>query len=271
MFACGNVVYEYDGTLDGFFCCVFESFQKKETPLGIHPLYAPQLTLGSVRSIHTDLKKARRVRRGVCQKLSREALRLMENVYLSFLEQKELYMLQFLQQGFSSGTDILRRLADDAVSTLLKAQQHLLNESHRYKQFIRFSASGQIMASVIRPRNQVLPLIAPHFIDRYSGEAFLIYDATHGMALVYRPGQAAIVPVDSFVMEAPDEEEQLYRDLWCEYYDTIAMKERYNPKCRMTHMPKRYWDVMTEFCHRRKQRANNSDADNQSNALFKMV
>ena len=57
MFACGNVVYEYDGTLDGFFCCVFESFQKKETPLGIHPLYAPQLTLGSVRSIHTDLKR----------------------------------------------------------------------------------------------------------------------------------------------------------------------------------------------------------------------
>ena len=25
MFAGGDVVYEYDGTLDGFFCCVFES------------------------------------------------------------------------------------------------------------------------------------------------------------------------------------------------------------------------------------------------------
>ena len=37
-----------------------------------------------------------------------------------------------------------------------------------------------MLASRIRPRNQVLPLIAPHFTDRYSGEAFLIYDATHG-------------------------------------------------------------------------------------------
>lgn len=274
MFACGNVTYEYDGTLDGFFCCVFESFQKKETPLGIHAMHAPQLTLGPVRSIHTDLKKAGRVRRGICQKLSREALWLVENVYLSFLEQKELYMLQFLQQGFSIGADILRCLTDDTVSILLKAQRHLLNESHKYKQFIRFSASGQVLASIIRPRNQVLPLIAPHFTDRYSGEAFLIYDATHGMALVYRPGQSAIVPVDFFVMEAPDKEEQLYHDLWCEYYDAIAIKERYNPKCRMAHMPKRYWDVMTEFCNRRKpdfskQGAKNSGAGNQTNALSK--
>ena len=28
---------------------------------------------------------------------------------------------------------------------------------------------------------------------------------------------------------------------------TIAIEDRYNPKCRMTHMPKRYWENMTEF------------------------
>lgn len=82
----------------------------------------------------------------------------------------------------------------------------------------------------------------------------MIYDATHGMALVSRPGRSAIVPVDSFVLENPDEEEQMYRDLWCEYYDAIAIEGRYNPKCRMSHMPKRYWDVMTEFCRSDKSK-----------------
>ena len=39
--------------------------------------------------------------------------------------------------------------------------------------------------------------------------------------------------------------------------DAIAIKERYNPRCRMGHMPKRYWANMTEFweerCAERKE------------------
>ena len=38
-----------------------------------------------------------------------------------------------------------------------------------------------------------------------------------------------------------------YRKLWRSFYDTIAIEGRYNPKCRLTHMPKRYWNMMTEF------------------------
>ena len=48
-------------------------------------------------------------------------------------------------------------------------------------------------------------------------------------------------------MAAPDQAELDYRRLWRRFYDTIAIEERRNPKCRMTHMPKRYWNTMTEF------------------------
>ena len=248
MFARTDLTYEYDGTLEGLWCCVFESFERKETPAAVRPFDAPQMTLAPVRRIETDLGRAARVRRAVPRRLSPEALELLEHVFLTHLEDKELHTLRFLQEGFAVGPSILRRLTDDTVSALIKAQRFLLNESHRYKQFIRFSVSGGVLSSVIRPKNRVLPLIAPHFTDRFPEEAFLIYDATHGMALVYRPGRTAIVPVDSFVMEAPDAEERSYRTLWREYYDVIAVEGRYNPKCRMSHMPKRYWDQMTEFC-----------------------
>lgn len=249
MFECGRVIYAYDGTFDGFLCCVFYSFAKKETPLNIRREDTPQFTLDPIESIVTDPQKAARVRQSIPKKMSREALRLVENVFLTFLEDKELHLLKFLQLGFEMGPHVMRHLTHDTVATLNKAERHLLNEGHRYKQFIRFSVSKNVLVSVIKPLNQVLPVIAPHFIDRYPEESFLIYDAVHGMALVYRPGQWGIIPVDSFVMNEPDEEELMYRDLWCDYYDAIAIEERYNPKCRMNHMPKRYWDVMTEFCH----------------------
>ena len=30
-------------------------------------------------------------------------------------------------------------------------------------------------------------------------------------------------------------------------YQTIAIPARHNPKCRMSHMPKRYWDNLPEM------------------------
>lgn len=78
-------------------------------------------------------------------------------------------------------------------------------------------------------------------------EVFLLYDRNHREALVHRPGQWAIVPMESFRMAAPSAEEAQYRRLWKRFYDTIEIKERRNPRLRMSNMPKRYWETMTEF------------------------
>ena len=48
-------------------------------------------------------------------------------------------------------------------------------------------------------------------------------------------------------MAAPDETEAQYRRLWRRFYDTIAIRERENPRLRMSHMPKRFWGTLTEF------------------------
>ena len=48
-------------------------------------------------------------------------------------------------------------------------------------------------------------------------------------------------------MAAPSAAEAQYRRLWKRFYDTIEIEARRNPKLRMSKMPKRYWDTMTEF------------------------
>ena len=60
-------------------------------------------------------------------------------------------------------------------------------------------------------------------------------------------GQDAIIPLENFTLEHPNETEQQFRALWKRFYHTIGIEGRFNPKCRMTHMPKRYWENMTEF------------------------
>ena len=242
-----NVIYHYDGSFDGLLCCVFESYDKKEIPIDILLPDSPQMMLLPVKNIPTDLSKAKRVLKSIPSKMGYTALDFVRHAFLTCFAQKELYILLFLRLGYRHGCAVMQMLSDDVVHTVVKAVRHLDRESHLFKGFIRFSVFNHILVAQIEPKNYVLPLLLQHFCERYPEERFLIYDKTHGMALVYQPYQSAIIPIDELQLPEPDLEEQKFRDLWQVFYDTIEIKGRHNPKCRMNLMPKRYWKYMTEF------------------------
>ena len=133
------------------------------------------------------------------------------------------------------------------VDRVRRAVQHLEQEAHLFTGFVRFSELDGVLAGEITPKNRVLPLLRPHFCGRLPQERFLLYDKTHREALVHMPGKWAILPAEDFQMGPAGEEELRYRAMWRKFYDTIAIEGRYNPRCRMTQMPKRYWGDMTEF------------------------
>jgi len=242
-----NLIYHYDGSFDGLLCCVFESYDKKEIPLDIILMDAPQTMLFPTKEIKTDSPKANRVLASIPTKMGPQALDFVRHAFLTCYTQKELYILLFLRLGYRYGPSVMGMLTDNIVNTLFKAVKHLNNESHLLKGFVRFSVANNALVAEIEPKNYVLPLLTEHFCQRFPEERFLIYDKTHGMALVYKPYQSAVIPIDALEMPEPDEKEQSFRELWRLFYDTIEVQGRFNPKCRMTHMPKRYWKYMTEF------------------------
>lgn len=242
-----QVCYDYDGTFGGFLTCVFESYQHREEAACFTAPEEDRLTLWPVRRVETDREKAERVYRSIPKKISPEACRLVTHAFLTCLSERELHIYRFLRLGYQRGRAVTRDLTDDRVHILQKAVQHLGGEAHLLKGFLRFSDQQGVLIAEIEPKNRVLPLLRPHFCARYSGEQFLIYDRTHREALVWKPGQWAIVPMDGFAPAPPGQEELTYRRLWRRFYDTIAIGARYNPRCRMTNMPKRYWNTMTEF------------------------
>lgn len=248
-----ELTYRYDGSFDGLLCCVFESYEQKELPLDIVSSSTSHALFFAVKDIPTDLTKAKRVLASIPIKIGDQALDFIRHAFLTCLEQKELYILLFLRLGFQRGPDVMNMLTNNTVHTLYKAVRHLDRESHLFKGFLRFSIFNNILVGEIEPKNYVLPLLTEHFCERFPEECFLIYDKTHGMGLAYQPYQSAVIPIDTLELPQIDEEEQAFQRLWQVFYDTIEIKARHNPKCRMNLMPKRYWKYMTEF----KQRQTN--------------
>ncbi len=153
---------------------------------------------------------------------------------------KELAIYRFAAKLYREGKPLLQRLSDETYHPLLRAVRQLNGELEQYRGFVRFSDIGGVLAAEIEPKNRVLPLLRGHFCQRCHDETFFLYDRTHREALFYADGHSAIVPLEEFVMAPPDEAEKRYRRLWRCFYDTIAIRERENPKLRMSHMPKRF-------------------------------
>lgn len=85
-----DVVYLYDGSFEGFLCCVFESFAQHEIPFAVWTPQRETATLYPVRDIETDSARAQRVFSALGRKLGRETEYLVSRDFLSGQEDKEL-------------------------------------------------------------------------------------------------------------------------------------------------------------------------------------
>lgn len=241
-----EVIYEYDGSFDGLLCCIYESYTQKELPTAICHSGELELSLYEVRAIPTNAAHARRVYEGF-RRFSPWVGSFLHRAYLTCLPEKELAIYRFAARLYREGKPLLQRLSDDTYHPLLRAVRQLGGEVEQYRGFVRFSDVGGVLAAEIAPKNRVLPLLRAHFCQRCRNETFFLYDRTHREALFHSGGASAILPLEDFVMASPDAAEADYRRLWRCFYDTVAIRERENPRLRMTHMPKRYWPLMTEF------------------------
>lgn len=241
-----EVIYLYDGSFEGFLCCIFDSYANREVPSDIAPEESVPPTLFQTRLIATDKAHADRVARKVAL-LSGEAAALLRRGFLTCLPHREIRLYRLTAKLLREGPGFLRNLADETLLPVLKAVRHMEGEAQLLRGFVRFSDYSGILGGEIEPKNRVLPLLRSHFCSRFPNERFFIYDRTHREALFYGGGKAVIAPLERFEAAAPDEAEAAYRRLWKRFYDTVAIKERENPRCRQTHMPKRYWGTMTEF------------------------
>ena len=127
------------------------------------------------------------------------------------------------------------------------------NEIQRLLQFLRFQElkNGYLFAR-INPKCAILPYLAEHFSDRLSGENWIIVDTVRDSVLIHEKDSKCFlanvddVDFDSFTPEY-SEDEELWQKLWKRFVDTIAIKERINPRLQMQMLPLRFRKYMKEF------------------------
>ena len=199
-----DMVYYYDGSFEGFLCCIFDSYANKEVLTAIYRDEDLVPTLFASRSIPTDRDHASRVYRKIV-KCSPYTADLLRKGFLTCLPDKELYLYRLVVKLLREGPGFLRNFSDETLYPVLRAVRHLNGEAHLLKGFVRFSDLGGVLGGEIEPKNRVLPLLRSHFCARYQGEKFFLYDRTHREALFYANGKAVIQPLEHFQMAPPDE------------------------------------------------------------------
>ncbi len=243
MYNRSDVIYRYDGTFDGFLCCVFAAVYAGILPADI----LDGDTLLPARTIETEPDKAARVAAGIEKKIAPAAHDLVRTAFCADVPGKELPLLRFLLTGFSRGAAALTMYADEDVAYVHRLAKAVGNEAHRMKEFLRFSDHDGALTAVIAPRHDVLERIIPHFAARLPRERFLIYDERRKKAYVHYGDTVWVFYAESVDLPEPGAEERAFRRLWKLFYDTVEIASRHNDRCRDRHLPKYYRGHMTEF------------------------
>lgn len=137
---------------------------------------------------------------------------------------------------------IMDHLGNAQVEQTFELSRTVNNETTRWIELIRFRELEQgILYARFEPKCRVLSCVAPHFAERLSVENWMIHDAVHEEYAVHEAGRQWILVsgehVDETRFSSYSVKEEKFSELWKEFTDAIAIKERKNPRCQMGHLP----------------------------------
>ncbi len=247
------ITYLYDGSFEGLLCVSYHYFKQPDELFAITSFdeFIPD-AFSITQDIETDTKLAERVMKRLCERLGRANMRLVYHVYLSESIRKEFHIICGIRLALKEGPEALSNVADRSVLFLRELEKKVRREKHRMEAFVRFrKMKDGLYAAVVEPDFNVLPLIAPHFEDRYADQNWLIYDARRHYAIFYDQVGVKLVTTEfdaSAIWNSSnwDAEEVLFSDLWKKYFKSTNIEARKNARLHRQHMPVRYWKYLVE-------------------------
>ncbi|MBD7911167.1 MULTISPECIES: TIGR03915 family putative DNA repair protein [Clostridium] len=242
--------YVYDNTFEGLFTAIFYAYSFKEDSIITKSKdYIPSF-LNEIINIKTEYDKFERVYKSIIEKLSDDVLRNIYYLYLSDISESDSLSLKYLRLCYSIGVNINLAKNNDIIISVDKYVRKVTHEAHRFTGFVRFKEVGPLsFYASIEPDHNILPLILSHFTRRFSDQNFIIHDLKRELAIVYNKDSAVITELkkeNSKILVSSNNDDE-FEALWKTFYKAVNIKERKNHRLRNQHMPKRYWDHLTEL------------------------
>lgn len=244
-------IYLYDGTFEGFLTAVAWARRRKEIPEGITRTAPEQGGLFlQVVPVETDYDLSQTICKQVLDSISPFSFRVVYRAFLSETEGVEMALFNYLDIGWREGKRIDGMLTHKLVMPVRAIARRVMSEAHRMKGFVRFGqvAEGCYYAR-LEPDYQILPLIAPHFADRFSDQHWIIHDTRRGCAIIHDATRKPWLIAELDLLRNPDftSDERFYKDLWKKYFTRLAVKERFNPVLQSQHLPLKYRKYLVEM------------------------
>jgi probable DNA metabolism protein len=244
----------YDGSFEGLLTAVFEIYTHRLNQVQLHKgLWRNTALFEDVKTVQTDDYRATRVLKGLQQRLSSLGLQRLYTAYLAEGEENDNYLLGYIRYVFDAEQNIEEDYSNKYVMRISELVKMMRREKHRMEAFIRFKKlqDGNFYAA-IEPDFNVLPLLIKHFRNRYADQKWIIYDLKRCYGLYYDLHDTQYISLEfstshqNHSVYIYNEEENLYQDLWRNYFKSANIPARKNTKLHLRHVPKRYWKHLTE-------------------------
>ena len=129
-----DVIYQYDGSFDGFLCCVHDSYIYKEFPIAFEgDEESCVLSLYSVRTVLTQTEHARRVYRSIV-KHSPQAAELLRRAFLTCMPEKEEHLYAFVRKLFREGPAVTP--GEECIRDIREKQTSFFRKKEAEKNFL---------------------------------------------------------------------------------------------------------------------------------------
>lgn len=250
-------IYLCEDSLEGIFTAVYRAFEDrhghKNNDIRIAGEYFNQELMTTYIQVDTDFEKAVKVARTIQNKVSDAVYEFIQKASVAANPKKADAIYRIVILALNMGTRVLNYLTEPNVAFLMELERSTNNEIQKLLQFLRFQElkNGYLFAR-INPKCAILPYLAEHFSDRFSGEDWMIVDTVRGSVLFHKKNgvcslvNAEDIDFDAYVPEY-SEDEELWQELWKKFVDTIAIKQRINPRLQMQMIPLRLRKYMAEF------------------------
>ena len=243
-----TIIFTYDGSFEGLLTAIYEAFYSKNKPDSIEDKnYLQHSIFCKYIEINTDQNKSEKVYNAIKNKISLDTLRHCFYAYLSEDLNKATYIYKFLVIAFKLGHKALNNLQEENTRFVYELSKRVGGEAHRMLGLLRFKElSSGIYYAPYEPDNNITVIISKHFVERLSDQRWIIHDKKRDIVGLYANGGFLLSNAQS-IDEEISENEKDFKILWKNYYKTIGIKERVNPKLKISNMPKKYWKYLTEI------------------------
>ena len=267
-------VFRYDKTFEGLLTAVFDAYVRRMWPDALLSEGEPApLFTTEEHNVVSDPEKSGRVWTALAKKLPKDVSNMLVMGWLSEEPGVDMMLARYMRRVIDEAGKVYTDFSDPDILRIKQLALKVSHEREHLMQFTRFQkgadlpdttddpaaaqnhGAGATYFAPVSPRYNALPLAIPWFRDRFRDQKWLIYDIKRRYGYYYDLHEVTEITMedDAHLTEGELDpgmlaaDEKLFQDMWRGYIDSMAIKERINPRLQRQHMPRRFWPLLTEM------------------------